>query len=207
VGGVGPTAAHAAYMIVNHYRHRAEAVPGRRWPDGCGGRRQPAASHGAHVVRQRSCSRLPACRSCAHSGSADVTVDVVVVGAGIVGLSTAATLLRQQDPPLSVAVVDRKVPCAGATGAGGSQCNHSWPACCLHRDAEERTCALPPAFDACCWYPRPGLHMAGAPEHWGCRLGAGQAQQGTLASDVGRAAPGFNLLAGITVAGGYVDCT
>lgn len=41
--------------------------------------------------------------------------------AGIVGLSTAATLLRQ-DSGLSMAIVDRAVPCAGATGAGKSAC-------------------------------------------------------------------------------------
>lgn len=48
---------------------------------------------------------------------ADANVDVVVVGAGIVGLSTAATLLQQR-PKLSVAIVDSAEPCAGATGAG-----------------------------------------------------------------------------------------
>ena len=48
---------------------------------------------------------------------ADMHVDVVVVGAGIVGLSTAATLLQQR-PRLSVAIVDSAEPCAGATGAG-----------------------------------------------------------------------------------------
>lgn len=53
-----------------------------------------------------------------HCGSADLHVDVVVVGAGIIGLSTATKLLQQRGPALSVAVVDRAVPCAGATGAG-----------------------------------------------------------------------------------------
>jgi glycine/D-amino acid oxidase-like deaminating enzyme len=51
-----------------------------------------------------------------------MTVDVVVVGAGIVGLCTSATLLRQRAPGLTIAVVDREVPCAGATGAGRFKC-------------------------------------------------------------------------------------
>lgn len=42
--------------------------------------------------------------------------DVVVVGAGIIGLSIARQLLIGSD--LSVAVVDAHVPCSGATGAG-----------------------------------------------------------------------------------------
>ncbi|KAF6162275.1 hypothetical protein GIB67_008404 [Kingdonia uniflora] len=42
--------------------------------------------------------------------------DVVVVGAGIIGLSIAKQLLTESD--LSVAVVDAAVPCSGATGAG-----------------------------------------------------------------------------------------
>ena len=193
-------------MFVNQYHHHAEAVSGCRWADGCRDRRQHAASHGAQAQRRHRCIRLPACRPCAHGGSADVTVDVVVVGAGIVGLSTAATLLRQQDPPLSVAVVDRKVPCAGATGAGGSQCNCQWPAHCAHHGAGGTQCTAP-CGRCMLSVLRPGLHLASASEHWGCRLGAGQAQQGTVASDVGRAAPGLDLLAGGTVAGGYVDCT
>ncbi|KAM0026218.1 putative FAD dependent oxidoreductase, FAD/NAD(P)-binding domain superfamily [Helianthus debilis subsp. tardiflorus] len=41
--------------------------------------------------------------------------DVVVVGAGIIGLSIARQLLNGSD--LSVAVVDAAVPCSGATGA------------------------------------------------------------------------------------------
>lgn len=51
------------------------------------------------------------------TAAAGLVADVIVVGAGIVGLSTAATLLKQ-DPSVSVAVVDRTEPCAGATGAG-----------------------------------------------------------------------------------------
>ncbi|KAK9059486.1 hypothetical protein SSX86_020188 [Deinandra increscens subsp. villosa] len=42
--------------------------------------------------------------------------DVVVVGAGIIGLSIARQVLNGSD--LSVAVVDAAVPCSGATGAG-----------------------------------------------------------------------------------------
>ncbi|KAF3336438.1 Hydrogen cyanide synthase subunit HcnC [Carex littledalei] len=42
--------------------------------------------------------------------------DVVVVGAGIIGLTIARHLLLNSD--LSVAVTDARVPCSGATGAG-----------------------------------------------------------------------------------------
>ncbi|XP_042412111.1 glycine oxidase-like isoform X1 [Zingiber officinale] len=42
--------------------------------------------------------------------------DVVVVGAGIIGLTIARQILVASD--LSVAVVDAAVPCSGATGAG-----------------------------------------------------------------------------------------
>ncbi|CAI0426512.1 unnamed protein product [Linum tenue] len=44
------------------------------------------------------------------------TFDVVVIGAGIIGLTIARQLLTSSD--LSVAVVDKAVPCSGATGAG-----------------------------------------------------------------------------------------
>ncbi|XP_028752666.1 uncharacterized protein LOC114712315 isoform X1 [Neltuma alba] len=44
------------------------------------------------------------------------TFDVVVIGAGIIGLTIARQLLIESD--LSVAVVDKAVPCSGATGAG-----------------------------------------------------------------------------------------
>lgn len=42
--------------------------------------------------------------------------DVLVVGGGIIGLTIARQLLIASD--LSVAVVDKAVPCSGATGAG-----------------------------------------------------------------------------------------
>lgn len=46
------------------------------------------------------------------------TFDVVIIGAGIIGLTIARQLLVGSD--LSVAVVDKAVPCSGATGAGKS---------------------------------------------------------------------------------------
>lgn len=42
--------------------------------------------------------------------------DVVIIGAGIIGLTIARQFLLGSD--LSVAVVDKAVPCSGATGAG-----------------------------------------------------------------------------------------
>jgi glycine/D-amino acid oxidase-like deaminating enzyme len=49
-----------------------------------------------------------------------MTVDVVIVGAGIIGLAIANQILAQTK--FSVVVVDAAQPCAGATGAG----EHEW---------------------------------------------------------------------------------
>ncbi|KQJ91003.1 uncharacterized protein LOC100823913 isoform X2 [Brachypodium distachyon] len=70
------------------------------------------------LQRRRWRRPFPALRS-QPSASASVSTshhDVVVVGAGIVGLSIARHLLL--NTPLSVAVADAAVPCSGATGAG-----------------------------------------------------------------------------------------
>ncbi|KAL5562221.1 hypothetical protein UlMin_031968 [Ulmus minor] len=48
--------------------------------------------------------------------SSSHTFDVVIIGAGIIGLAVARQFLTGSD--LSVAVVDKAVPCSGATGAG-----------------------------------------------------------------------------------------
>ncbi|CAK7349236.1 unnamed protein product [Dovyalis caffra] len=50
------------------------------------------------------------------SSSSTRTFDVVIIGAGIIGLTIARQFLIGSD--LSVAVVDKDVPCSGATGAG-----------------------------------------------------------------------------------------
>ncbi|XP_034933319.1 uncharacterized protein [Populus alba] len=50
------------------------------------------------------------------SSSSTHTFDVVIIGAGIIGLTIARQFLIGSD--LSVAVVDKDVPCSGATGAG-----------------------------------------------------------------------------------------
>lgn len=50
------------------------------------------------------------------SSSSDQAFDVIVVGAGIIGLTVARQFLMDSD--LSVAIVDKGVPCSGATGAG-----------------------------------------------------------------------------------------
>ena len=44
------------------------------------------------------------------------TFDVLVVGAGIIGLTIARHFLLRSR--LSVAVIDAAVPCSGSTGAG-----------------------------------------------------------------------------------------
>jgi hypothetical protein len=54
------------------------------------------------------------------SSQEEMTVDVVIVGAGIIGLAIANQILAQTK--FSVVVVDAAQPCAGATGAG----EHEW---------------------------------------------------------------------------------
>ncbi|KAL4431222.1 hypothetical protein ABPG75_006478 [Micractinium tetrahymenae] len=73
--------------------------------------RRRAASLTAPVVAAAAASSAGA------SSAADLEVDVCILGAGIIGLCTALTLLRA-DPGLRVALLDRQVPCSGATGAG-----------------------------------------------------------------------------------------
>jgi ribulose 1,5-bisphosphate synthetase/thiazole synthase len=55
-------------------------------------------------------------RSSFSSDNDDKVFDVVIVGAGIIGLSVARQFLMDSD--LSVAIIDKGVPCSGATGAG-----------------------------------------------------------------------------------------
>ena len=45
---------------------------------------------------------------------------MVIIGAGIIGLTIARQFLIGSD--VSVAVVDKAVPCSGATGAGNILC-------------------------------------------------------------------------------------
>ena len=69
-------------------------------------------------IRKKPCNRPnPFARSGSNPKRASHhTFDVVVIGAGIIELSIARQLLLGSD--LSVAVVDKAVPCSGATGAG-----------------------------------------------------------------------------------------
>ncbi|XP_022635297.1 uncharacterized protein LOC106759497 isoform X2 [Vigna radiata var. radiata] len=58
-------------------------------------------------------SKSPFSVSCSSSSH---TYDVVIVGAGVIGLTIARHFLLSSH--LSVAIVDKAVPCSGATGAG-----------------------------------------------------------------------------------------
>lgn len=69
-----------------------------------------------------------ASRQTAATPPTDLEVDVVIVGAGIIGLMTAHALLTA-DPAVSVVLLDAKEPCSGATGAGQG---YVW---LCHRDA------------------------------------------------------------------------
>lgn len=77
----------------------------------------------APAPRRRCCAAAQRCTAAAAAASAagptsqDIAADVCILGAGIIGLCSTLALLRA-DPALSVVLVDRKVPCSGATGAG-----------------------------------------------------------------------------------------
>ncbi len=86
--------------------------------------RSAAARGAAPAAPARRRHRRTAARRCtaaaagaAGAASPDVTADVCILGAGIIGLCSALALLRA-DPSVKVVLVDRKVPCSGATGAG-----------------------------------------------------------------------------------------
>eukprot|EP00252_Welwitschia_mirabilis_P006720 TRINITY_DN1761_c0_g1_i1.p1 TRINITY_DN1761_c0_g1~~TRINITY_DN1761_c0_g1_i1.p1 ORF type:complete len:460 (-),score=91.95 TRINITY_DN1761_c0_g1_i1:229-1608(-) len=68
----------------------------------------PRARHRRFPMAMASSSEEKAAES--------VKSDVVIVGAGIIGLTIARQLLLKT--PLSVSIIDSKRPCAGATGAG-----------------------------------------------------------------------------------------
>lgn len=50
----------------------------------------------------------------------EMEFDVIIIGAGVIGLTVANQILTHTT--FSVAVVDAKQPCAGATGAGFCSC-------------------------------------------------------------------------------------
>ena len=66
-------------------------------------RPEPVSFYGSHPISAESRS-----------------FDVVIIGAGIIGLTIARQFLIGSD--VSVAVVDKAVPCSGATGAGNILC-------------------------------------------------------------------------------------
>ncbi|CAK8541391.1 unnamed protein product [Lathyrus sativus] len=80
----------------------------------------PFPSNSSSSLTNRSISykyKLPATGNrMTRSSSSDQAFDVVIVGAGIIGLTVARQFLM--DSELSVAIVDKGVPCSGATGAG-----------------------------------------------------------------------------------------
>ncbi|PQM33504.1 uncharacterized protein Pyn_05209 [Prunus yedoensis var. nudiflora] len=72
-----------------------------------------------HTATTRPGRPEPACASDSEPISAShshQTFDVLIIGAGIIGLTIARQFLIGSD--LSVAVIDKSVPCSGATGAG-----------------------------------------------------------------------------------------
>lgn len=81
----------------------------------CRARLRPRKLWRAEVSSAKFRGTAPLC-SAAAAAAKRGEYDVVIVGAGIIGLTVARQFLIGSD--LSVAVVDARVPCSGATGAG-----------------------------------------------------------------------------------------
>lgn len=68
------------------------------------------------MISKRNTARTSSLSPRSYPISASYSFDVVIVGAGIIGLTIARQFLLESN--LSVAVIDKAVPCSGATGAG-----------------------------------------------------------------------------------------
>lgn len=75
-------------------------------------------------AQPRSTTRSPSRQSGAVACHRTVEADVAVVGGGIIGLWVALQLLHHPSQP-SVALVERQLPCSGATGAGSVMLTHN----------------------------------------------------------------------------------
>lgn len=78
--------------------------------------RRPRPAARQHQAAAAAHPRAGAASAAAAAGP-DIDADVCILGAGIIGLCTALALLRAE-PQLRVVLLDRQVPCSGATGAG-----------------------------------------------------------------------------------------
>lgn len=78
---------------------------------------KPTSRACRQLLQSRPRSKTAFQSSVSISASSNLDVDVAIVGAGIIGVSTAMCLLRIE-PQLTVALVENKELCAGATGAG-----------------------------------------------------------------------------------------
>lgn len=77
---------------------------------------QRCRNYFGHFSTERLLARSAA-QNISVSARGALEADVVMVGAGIIGLSCCLSLL-ESDSKLSVVLIDQKEPCAGATGAG-----------------------------------------------------------------------------------------
>ena len=98
-------------MLLNPHRHALS-----HGPESC---RLTRAS--AHARRARTVAVPSHLARTNVTGASDIEVDVAIIGAGIIGLSVAAELVKGSST--TVAVVDRAEPCTQpcATGAGKLQ--------------------------------------------------------------------------------------
>ncbi|GER50041.1 D-amino acid dehydrogenase small subunit [Striga asiatica] len=122
------TAASALKFPLSSNRLPIGVVSPRRWPHSSGifnianfsgtSKRALAFPTSARYIIARAGGYEPARAAVSGrvSGSDAHPFDVVIVGAGIIGLTIARQFLLGSN--LSVAIVDAAVPCAGATGAG-----------------------------------------------------------------------------------------
>ena len=118
-----PAAARSPVPFSVPALHRGTLSPCRTVPWDRVQQPRPASAAARGCGSTRRLRLAAAASAAAPAGSLDV--DVCILGAGILGLCTALVLLRE-DEHLKVALVDREVPCSGATGAGACTLFVAW---------------------------------------------------------------------------------